>query len=311
MAIYNIRELENLSGIKAHTIRIWEKRFGLITPQRTSTNIRTYSDAELKKLLNISLLNRNGIKISAIAKYSDSELIEKISEINRENASPENQSDALSMAMIDYNEYMFEQVLAKSVIRLGFEETIVKVVYPFLVKIGLMWQTGKIIPAQEHFTTNLIRQKLISAIDNIVAPDPITTKKFVFFLPEGEFHEIGLLFYCYLVKKRGHSVIYLGQSMPLNDVFDVADSKGMDYLVTTMPSKISNVRAEDYLNMIADRINEKTLFISGAGINLPETLSGNIRLISSPEEFQYQLDHLNLLTGSRYQKNIIKDKIHG
>ena len=311
MAIYNIRELENLSGIKAHTIRIWEKRFGLITPQRTSTNIRTYGDVELKKLLNISLLNRNGIKISAIAKFSDNELIERIDEMNRENNTPENQSEALSMAMIDYDELLFEKLLAKSVIRLGSEDTVVKVIYPFLKKVGLMWQTGRIIPAQEHFITNLVRQKLISAIDNLMSPDPLRSKKFVFFLPEGELHEIGLLFYSYIVKKRGHSVIYLGQSMPLNDLFEVVMSKGMDFLVTYVTSAINNIKPEDYLNVIADKFSEKTLFVVATGILSTEDLSGNIRIIDTPEEFQEQLDHLNLLNGSKYQKSIIRDRISG
>jgi DNA-binding transcriptional MerR regulator len=166
MAAYSIRDLERLSGIKAHTIRIWEKRYGLIEPRRTTTNIRTYCDTELKKILNVSLLNRNGLKISKIVCMSSQEIADQVSRITHFMPDEQSQIEGLTTAMIDFDEARFERIIARSVIQFGFEDTLIKIIYPFFVKIGLMWQTGTVNPAQEHFVTNLVRQKVMVAIDN-------------------------------------------------------------------------------------------------------------------------------------------------
>jgi DNA-binding transcriptional MerR regulator len=201
MGSYTIRELENLSGIKAHTIRIWEKRYGLITPQRTSTNIRTYQDTELKKLLNISILNRNGLKISKIARLSVDEINAKINQYAQDLTSTESQIENLTLAMIDLDEYRFEQILARSVIKFGFEETVLRILFPFFVRIGLMWQMDSINTTQEHFVSNLIRQKFFSAIDNLEYNPKNQKPGFVFFLPDGEYYDISLLFFCYFTQQ--------------------------------------------------------------------------------------------------------------
>src|SRR5512145_871377 len=193
MGAYTIRELENLSGIKAHTIRIWEKRYGLIAPQRTSTNIRTYCESELKKLLNISILNRNGLKISKIAQLSSDEINDRINKYTLDIIGTESQMENLTLSMIDMDEHRFEQVFAKSVIKFGFEEAVIKVLYPFFVKIGLMWQTDSVYATQEHFITNLVKQKLFVALDGITISEKENQKFSFFFLPEGELHELGLL----------------------------------------------------------------------------------------------------------------------
>ena len=221
MAAYSIRDLERLSGIKAHTIRIWEKRYGLIEPRRTMTNIRTYCDTELKKILNVSVLNRNGLKISKIARMSPQEIADQIGRISHLVPDEQSQIEGLTMAMIDFDENRFERIIARSVIQFGFEDTIIKIIYPFFVKIGLMWQTGTVNPAQEHFVTNLVRQKVMVAIDNHFNPDNANAKHFLFFLPEGELHELGILFFAYLAKKRGHQIIYLGQSVPMSDLAEL------------------------------------------------------------------------------------------
>lgn len=293
MATYNIRELENLSGIKAHTIRIWEKRFGLITPQRTSTNIRTYGDEDLRKLLNVSLLNRNGIKISTIAGFSDEQIIEKVNELNKDGSSSENQSEILTAAMVAYDENLFEQIIARSVIRNGFEETVLKIVYPFMRKIGLMWQTGSIIPAQEHFISNLVRQKIIAAIDGLVSPDPRHTPKMAFFLPEDELHEIGLLFFCYLAKKRGYSVFYLGQSLPLSYLYELVEAKNITGIVTSLTSTVNMTEPEEYLNTIARRFPEKILMAGGSCHIVTERLEKNVKIVFSPVDFIGQLNELS------------------
>lgn len=291
MASYNIKELENLSGIKAHTLRIWEKRYGLITPQRTSTNIRTYDESDLKKLLNISLLNRNGFKISAISEFSDEQIVEHVNKLNRNNSSDEIQTDMLALAMVDYDENLFEQVIAKSVIRIGFEETMVKIVYPFMRKIGLMWQTGSIIPAQEHFIANLVRQKLISAIDGLVNADSGNPDKVAFFLPEDELHEIGLLFFCYLAKKSGLRIFYLGQSLPLDYLYNMVEAKNIDCIVTSLTSTINRTNPEKYLNTIARKYPGKKILAGGSCKIDNDKLENNIKIVYSPAEFIEQIKY--------------------
>ena len=170
MAVYSIRDLEKLCGIKAHTIRIWEQRYGIIKPNRTDTNIRYYHDADLNLLLNIVILNRNGLKISKIAKMSKEEIAEKVSAISEVHFDLSAQLDELTLAMVEMDEYKFDLILSTNIQQLGFEKTMIEVVYPFLDKLSVFWLTGSISPIQENFITNLIRQKLITAIDKEPVP---------------------------------------------------------------------------------------------------------------------------------------------
>lgn len=293
MGAYTIRELENLSGIKAHTIRIWEKRYGLIAPQRTSTNIRSYCGSDLRKLLNISILNRNGIKISKIAQLSPDEITSKINEFTQEVTSTENQIESLTMAMIDMDEYRFEHVLARSIILFGFEEAVVRVLYPFFVRVGLMWQTGSVNPVQEHFITNLVKQKFYAAIDGLVGQEKEGAKLFVFFLPEGEFHEIGLLFSCYLARKHGCRTIYLGQSLPLNDLEEALHAKKVDFLFTTLISSYSGIELSEYIGLLSARFSKHILYLSGSRVmHYQQDLPPNIRILTSPAMFVEELDRV-------------------
>lgn len=295
MGAYTIRELENLSGIKAHTIRIWEKRYGLIAPQRTSTNIRTYCDTELKKLLNISILNRNGLKISKIAQLTPGEIIERITQFSQDVTSTDSQVENLTVSMIDLDEYRFEQVLARSIIQFGFEETVLRVLYPFFIRIGLMWQTGAINSVQEHFISNLVRQKFFVAIDGLVSSNKPDARDFVFFLPEDELHEIGLLFLCYLVKKRGHHTLYLGQSVPVNDLAEISRIHRVDFLVTVLTTSFNGNSLQEYINRLDRTFTDKTIFISGNRISEYEmTLPSHIIPFSSPAGFLEELDRIGL-----------------
>jgi DNA-binding transcriptional MerR regulator len=293
MGAYTIRELENLSGIKAHTIRIWEKRYGLIAPQRTSTNIRTYRESELKKLLNISILNRNGLKISKIAQLTYDEIVSKINQYSQDVTSTESQIESLTLAMIDLDEKRFEQVLARSIIKFGFEDAIIRVLYPFFVRVGLMWQTNSINISQEHFISNLVRQKFFSAIDNIEISNKISNLRFVFFLPEGELHEIGLLFFCYLAKKRGFQTLYLGQSLPIKDLMSISKACTIDYLVTSITAAYSKEDTAHYITTLAEKFPDKKIFISGSKVQEFETeLPHNVALLTSPFILIEELDHL-------------------
>ena len=202
MIRYSINDLEKITGIKAHTIRIWEKRYEVVTPKRTPTNIRYYNDEDLLRLLNISTLNKHGFKISDIVSMSPDEMCEKIRDISRTSTDFEGQINSLIVAMIELKEEVFEKVLSSTILKIGFEKTVTQVLYPLLEKIGVLWQIGTINPAQEHFLTNLIRQKMIVAIDGQNESPAADAKTFLLFLPEKEWHELGLLFYSYLLKKK-------------------------------------------------------------------------------------------------------------
>jgi len=233
MAVYSIKELENLSGIKAHTIRIWEKRYNLIDPHRTNTNIRYYTDEDLKKILNVAALNRHGIKISNIAKLSDLELKEEILRVSGEPDSSDTFVDSLVMSMIDFDEYKFEALIDKSVRKMGLLDTVKEVIYPFVVKVGILWQSGDVYPAQEHFVSFLIRQKIIAATNNLSRTYNPNSKKFLLHLPEGEWHEFGLLIAQFLIKEAKHEVIYLGQSVPYTDILAIGAAKKFDAIVVS------------------------------------------------------------------------------
>lgn len=275
MAVYSIRDLENLSGIKAHTIRIWEKRYSLIEPHRTTTNIRYYTDFELKKILNVAVLNKHGIKISNIAKLSDAELKDEIMRVSDANPDLKHAIDSLIVAMIDMDEIKFTSILAKSVSKKGFKETMLEVVYPFLNRIGVMWQAGEVNPVQEHFVSYLIRQKMIAAIDDVSNVFRTDAQSFLLFLPEGEWHEIGLLFASYLIKEAGHKVIYLGQSVPYADVLATGACNQVDHLLLTGITPQPEFNYINYLKDLGGAFPDKKIlffarFLEDTPLDLPD-----------------------------------------
>lgn len=263
MVNYSITDLEKITGIKAHTIRIWEKRYNVVTPERTTTNIRYYSDDDLKKLLNISMLNRYGYRISSIVKMSSDELSSKVMDISENSTDYDLQIENLIVAMMELNEDKFEKVLSNALIKLGFEMTISGVVFPFLERIGVLWLVGTINPAQEHFITNLIRQKLVSAIDSLIVTPAPDAKRFMLFLPPNELHELSLLFYWYTLKKMGNKVIYFGQSLPVDDLKSVAQIQAPDYFLTVITTAITQSHYTNLVNAISQSLPTSTVFISG------------------------------------------------
>jgi len=261
MGQYSIKELEQLSGIKAHTIRIWEKRHKIIEPSRTATNIRYYSDLDLKKIINVSLLNTYGIKISKIADMSLDDVNKKVLEISELQNDKGVHIDQMVIAMIDMEEELFEKILNNLILRFGFEKTITEIIYPFLEKIGILWQTQNITPAHEHFISNLIRQKIIVAIDGLPIP-PKTSKKILLFLPEGEMHELGLLFYHFLIRKSGYRTYYLGQNVPHEDLISVYKVHQPDFMLTSITSTLT-VPIERYLERLANDFGQTKILASG------------------------------------------------
>jgi MerR family transcriptional regulator, light-induced transcriptional regulator len=285
MGKYSIKELEQLSGIKAHTIRIWEKRYKLIDPSRTTTNIRFYSDEDLKKIINVSLLNNNGIKISKIADMSLDAMSKKVMEISEVQHEAAVHIDQMVVAMIDMEEEMFEKILNNIILKFGFEKTITDVVYPFLEKIGILWQTHNITPAHEHFITNLIRQKIIVAIDGLPIP-PKTAKKIILFLPEGEMHEMGLLFYHYLVRKNGHRTYYLGQSVPHEDLKKIIKVHQPHLMLTSITSS-PNGNIEQYIKRLTSDFQHITILVSGYQVQrFTGTKTDNLQFFSRASELK-------------------------
>lgn len=260
---YSIKDLEHLSGIKAHTLRIWEQRYDILKPKRTEGNIRTYDDQDLKLILNISLLNENGHKISRIASMQADELHEAVIKLTESSYTYPEQIQALTLAMIDLDEDRFEKVISTNILHFGFEKTMMNIVFPFLNRIGVLWQTGSINPAQEHFITFLIRQKMIVAIDGLVQSKKEGAKRFLLYLPEGEMHETSLLFSNYLIRSRKHRVIYLGQSLPFEDVKVAARIYEPHYILCVATTTPSQADIQQYVTMLGKAFPHSQVLLSG------------------------------------------------
>ncbi len=262
MNAFTIKDLENLSGIKAHTIRIWEQRYTFLNPQRTETNIRYYSNDELKTVLNIALLNKYGYKISHIDKMSEDEMKDKILSLSQAQAQQERIVNDLIHYMVDLRLEEFESSLDTYIMAKGIERTITQIIFPFLERIGILWITNHVNPAQEHLVTNIIRQKLIVGIESTVSHVQIN-KTILLFLPEGEHHELGILFMYYLLKSRGVKVLYLGANVPVKDVEYVAQLKKPEFLYTHLTSVAHNFNFERFLSHISARVSNTPLIVSG------------------------------------------------
>ena len=283
---YSIKDLETLSGIKAHTLRIWEQRYQLLKPHRTDTNIRYYTNDDLRRILNVSLLNKNGRKISKIASLNDKELYDEVNKLSKESENNSDQIENLILCMIELDEERFEKIINSNILRLGLIKTIDEILFPFLQKIGVMWQTGTINPAQEHFISNLIRQKLIVAIDGQLVKRDNKSKKVVLFLPEGELHEISLLFCTYLLRNAGHQSIYFGQSVPLTDMVRVAEIREPHYLVTIITQPFKEITTNEYLKNLSKKFPKQKIFVSGAQLfNHRLPTFKNIEYFNTPTDF--------------------------
>jgi DNA-binding transcriptional MerR regulator len=262
MSAFTIKDLENLSGIKAHTIRMWEQRYNFLKPQRSCTNIRYYTNEQLKTILNIALLNKYGYKISHIDRMQPDEICTRILELREAEAAQERIVNELLQDMVDLCTDAFESTLNKYIAANGMERTVKEIIFPFLEKIGILWQTGHILPAQEHFVSNLIRQKLIVAIDGLsYHPEG---KKCMLYLPPGEYHELGLLFLTYIVKSRGGRIIYLGANVPIDDVASVSKSLKPDLAFIHLTSTSPQFNFPKLLRQIEQNMPDLLTCISGS-----------------------------------------------
>jgi DNA-binding transcriptional MerR regulator len=236
MTTYSIRDLERLTGIRAHTLRIWEQRYNILTPGRSGSNIREYSDHDLRRILNVTLLHQQGLKISAIAKFNEEQLTEEVSRLLLVPGNENAQITTMVHAMLNFDQRRFQDILERSIRQFGFESCIENIVFPFLRQTGDLWQLGLVSPAQEHYASNLIRQKLIVGLEQIESKQNNYGKSFLFFLPPGELHEFVLLYLSYLALMAGHCCFYLGQSVPVDDLIQVSEKIKPDVMVSVFTS---------------------------------------------------------------------------
>ncbi|MGB1646638.1 MAG: MerR family transcriptional regulator, partial [Crocinitomicaceae bacterium] len=261
MAEYKIKDLENLTGIKSHTIRIWEKRYRILSPDRTDTKIRTYSDSELTHLLTVSMLNRNGIKISKIAKLSQEDMNKLLWDI-KVNKEPEYSMDKLLLSLVSLDEELFKETLANLLESEGLEKTFTDHLIPFLDRIGIMWLIGSVNPAQEHFMSNLIRQKIISEIDK--QEIPVSTEKSVLmYLPEHEWHEMSLLFYHFLLRSKGVPTFYLGQSLPYESLVECIEKLKPNYILSSWLTAVDGKLVVGYFKKLKSDYPNLDVFAGG------------------------------------------------
>lgn len=292
MNSFTIKDLESLSGIKAHTIRIWEQRYSFLKPKRTDTNIRYYSDEELIKLLNIALLNKYGYKISHIDKMPLPEIEQKLISLNSAEAHAEIAVNKLVELMITMDVAAFEKQLDHHIRNKGIEKTISQLIFPFLEKIGILWVTSNINPAQEHLVSNIIRQKLIMGIES-ASPLTQSDRTALLYLPEGEHHELALLYLHYLLKTKGFRVYYLGSNVPLKDLVFVTKHKRPAVIYTHVTASPKGFNPEKYCNQFHSQLPDSKLIIGGPQVySFQKAVPSNIKIVKSAEQATSELQSL-------------------
>ncbi|WP_235012566.1 MerR family transcriptional regulator [Pedobacter africanus] len=266
MKKYSISDIERLIGVKAHTIRAWEVRYNLVPPKRTATNIRYYDDEDLKMLLNIVALNENGYKISRIAKLSKEQIADLVKQLNTEWGNETVQLLNLSNAALRYDENDFSNILTGCIEEMGLIKTMDVVLFPFMKRVGMLWQSGTIDPSQEHFASNLIRDRIIVEIDKIEKPEKKDALRFILFLPEAEMHETGLLFARYLLKRCGHETLYLGSEIPYLDIQKLIKSYKPDYTFIVLTSLNLGKDINKIIGRVMDHV-DVPLLVAGSLIS--------------------------------------------
>lgn len=261
--VFSIRDLENFSGIKAHTIRIWEKRYNILVPERTDSNIRTYNENELKKILNVAYLNRNGLKISRIARLDEDELTQKVMDVSsyNDNIDTEFQPGKILMTAIRFSEDSFRDALMPFIKRKGIEEAYCRYLYPLLEKARILWQTGSLSRAQEQFIRNIIRQIIVVEDSLLKLPSDRNGTSVAMINTSENLNDNNFLFYKYVLKKRGFDVIYTGGVLPASEVIEIHKIKSFDLLVVNSGGFDFAKKKISYFNNIGKLLNlRKVIF---------------------------------------------------
>ena len=292
MESYSVAQVESITGISGHKLRIWERRYKFLKPKRTPTNIRFYTADDLKLLINVGILTRHGNRISKIGSLSSKEISEKVIELLTDTDTDfEDDISSLMLSAINFDENLFNNIFQRQLVRSGFLATITDLIYPFLNRVGVMWTASRIIPSQEHFITNLVRQKIISSIDSLQQPAH-DAPEILLFLFEGEDHELPLLIASFIIKDLGWKVYYLGQNIPLNDIVTIIKKRN----IPTVMSMITAPQIDKVSNLIYDLISNTDvhLILSGSKKNIPnfENLE-TVSVVNNPTELISQLHNLS------------------
>ena len=293
----SISDLEQFSGVPVHTIRMWERRYNALTPMRSAGNTRFYSHDQLKRLLNIVSLNQAGLKISQVCALSEVEvntlLQKEIDKTTSKTGQFEYYIAQLLNAGLAYNELKFDDLINSCISQNGMKETYQSVIYPILLRLGLMWRIDQICPAQEHFLTGLIRQKLMVAINDLSLKTQ-TKSTWLLFLPEDEVHDIGLLFASYLLRSMGHKVIFLGERVPFTSIMDVIEHTKINHVLLFMVSLRPVEEANDYLNLLTEKLKNITVHLAGNTKLISSLkLSSKIKWFKSIAEFEQNVNNLS------------------
>lgn len=289
MSTYTMAQIVALTGVKGHTLRKWETRYNFLEPERTDTNIRYYSDSQLKKLLNISVLMRNGLRISKIDKMTNEEIHNAIA-TSLLDSKEEDEISELLISMLEMDEIKFDNIIKSQIIKTGLLSTTTKIIYPFLNQVGILWGIDKVLPAKEHFISSLIKQKIFAAIDNLQSPQK-SAPTIIMFLPENEHHEIGLLLAYYIAKELGWRVYYLGQNVPTENIkqliLEINPTAMLTMFITPTRHSIES-QVEDVLKQ-----GDIPLFVSGNQALFENIHNKNLIQLLSPEDLITHLNRLN------------------
>jgi DNA-binding transcriptional MerR regulator len=292
MQVFNIRDIENLIGIKAHTIRIWEKRYQLMTPTRSSGNQRVYDNDDLKFLLRISSLYHRGYKISTIAKHSTEELDRLILESQVLDASYETYINQLLESAMDFDPIRFERVVNACLEQFGFERSIQFILFPLLIKIGLLWLTSHVIPAQEHFASNILMKKISAAIEEIGSKTIHPDFHVVLFTPQKEFHELPILMMHYLLKKRGIRSTYFGSDVSISSLSDFCERNKVTHLYTHILTHLQRQEPDEFAAEMSSAFPQQEIVLSGPAMHHLKRDFVNVHLIRGEMYFQSFLHYL-------------------
>lgn len=287
MVAYSIKDLESLSGVKAHTLRIWEKRYNIIKPSRTDTNIRYYKDEDLQKILNITLLNRKGYKISKIAEMHSQEIKQKVAELTEVGELFEDQIDSMMLAMFELDESKFTIILDHQIAAKGFEEAMNTIVYPLLDKLSVMWLAGSVKGVHENFVGNIIKRKTIIEIDKTLQTQKKSNQRALIYLPEQETHELSLLFLQFVLVNKGIKVINLGSNVPLIDVLEGKSIFNPNFIFTIFNDSFSESPLQPYINELGRNTKDTHVLISGfQTVSQQLTLPENIKILNGIEQIK-------------------------
>ncbi len=292
--IFSIKDLENFSGIKAHTIRIWEKRYRILDPNRTDSNIRTYNEHELKKILNVSYLNRNGFKISKIARLNEDELSQKVMTVSSKNDNTDQnfQPGKILMAAIRFNEVLFKDALMPYIKSQGIEDAYCKYIFPLLEKARILWQTGSLSRGQEQFVKNIIKQIIIIEDNNLILSTDKLRGCVAMINTSDNLSVENFLFYKYVLRKRGFDVIFTGGILPPSEVIEMHKIKPFEYLVVNSNSFDFAEKKIDYFNTIGKSLLLKKIILTDFPEDYSKKPHDKLLITRDPNDFISKISSL-------------------